>query len=434
VRRPVRRSQLISPWGVGAIVSFPRDESLMTCCLDTWPYPPAPGLGEFQVFEERLQARLRVDHFRLPLDYRIQQRGDRPGTGVRHANLKVPFVRFPLWHSCPRCGAMQELGPRSPERQRCHGPEFKGLSCHKLEPYRRPWLLPMRFIAACEQGHVQDFPFREWVHRGAVAGSGHQLRARAGLSSLLSGILIQCSCGESRTMAGAFNRDALKGIQKCGGVRPWLGELEHDPAKCPAELQTLQRGASNVYTPHVYSSIYLPTWGQEQKQEIIDLIENPRVWAQLTQGLVDGRIDPVRCQMVAEFHQVDAGDLLRAAERRRAGMPAVSTATDQTEEEYRQAEYQALRDGSGSDHVDFFARPRPTSAYGHTDLIPRFFRSVVLVHKLRETRALVGFSRIFPEDTRTVAEKRRELARDSGLNWLPAIVVRGEGIFLELKP
>ena len=32
----LRRDSLISPWGVGAIVPFPNDESLMVAGLDYW--------------------------------------------------------------------------------------------------------------------------------------------------------------------------------------------------------------------------------------------------------------------------------------------------------------------------------------------------------------------------------------------------------------
>lgn len=42
-RKPVRRAQLISPFGVGAITNFPRDESLMVAGLDAWPF--AGGLS-----------------------------------------------------------------------------------------------------------------------------------------------------------------------------------------------------------------------------------------------------------------------------------------------------------------------------------------------------------------------------------------------------
>ena len=37
-KRPMRRSALIGPWGVGAMVPFPNDESLMVTGLDAWRY------------------------------------------------------------------------------------------------------------------------------------------------------------------------------------------------------------------------------------------------------------------------------------------------------------------------------------------------------------------------------------------------------------
>ena len=74
--RPVRRAQLISPFGVGALVDFRGDESLMTAGLDEWPYADEECPEEWMVREERLQARLGVDHFRLPPDFR------EPGEGV----------------------------------------------------------------------------------------------------------------------------------------------------------------------------------------------------------------------------------------------------------------------------------------------------------------------------------------------------------------
>ena len=58
--KPVRRSQLISPFGIGAMVDFPKDESLMPAGLDAWPRakeecPPESG---WLIREERLEARL----------------------------------------------------------------------------------------------------------------------------------------------------------------------------------------------------------------------------------------------------------------------------------------------------------------------------------------------------------------------------------------
>ena len=53
--KPMRRSALIGPWGVGAIVPFPNDESLMIAGLDMWRYNDATP---FIIKDERLQRRL----------------------------------------------------------------------------------------------------------------------------------------------------------------------------------------------------------------------------------------------------------------------------------------------------------------------------------------------------------------------------------------
>lgn len=106
--RPVRRSQAVSPFGVGALVDFPGPVSLIHAGLDAWPFDEKnPDHREFRVDDEpRLARRLGVDFFVQPPDFRQVERG---GTGdAVNLGLKLPFLRFPLWHSCPRCGRMFE--------------------------------------------------------------------------------------------------------------------------------------------------------------------------------------------------------------------------------------------------------------------------------------------------------------------------------------
>ena len=52
--KPMRRSALIGPWGVGAIVPFPNDESLMIAGLDMWRYNDSSA---FLIKDERLLRR-----------------------------------------------------------------------------------------------------------------------------------------------------------------------------------------------------------------------------------------------------------------------------------------------------------------------------------------------------------------------------------------
>ncbi len=85
---PVRRAQLIAPFGVGAMSTVPGGTSLIVAGLDYW-YKNRDGsdisdLEEFKFEEWRLQELLGVSHLRLPPDYR-----DSFWTGKEAFNLEI---------------------------------------------------------------------------------------------------------------------------------------------------------------------------------------------------------------------------------------------------------------------------------------------------------------------------------------------------------
>lgn len=423
--RPVRRSQLISPFGVGAMVDFPGDESLMTAGLDEWPFATLECPPDWLVREERLQARLRVNHFRLPPDYR------EPGNGVLLANQHIPFVRFPQWHYCPRRGAM-EFRPLygGPMKCLCR----PGLDCHSIPERRRPWLIPSRFVAVCPSGHIEDFPFMEWVHRDDSEYQGHKLRLLPGRSSAsLSGIKLECDCGKSESMADVFNFDSNTGGSlhrighDCSGNMPWVGRTE----ACGQYLRVVQRGASNIYFPLTLSSIYLPLWGEDGSRSINKILDRPNVWDALTAGLDDGKfIQRVRCEMVASSNHVDVDELMEAAQRKLDGTESVVSAVSHSQEEFRRQEYEALRAGRGGNSTDLLVDIKDVGLYGSE--LASSLSGICLVRKLRETRVLVGFSRLLPVED-PASGGLRSISLGGALQWLPAAVVYGEGIFLEFN-
>ena len=65
-----------------------------------------------------------------------------------------------------------------------------------------------------------------------------------------------------------------------------------------------------------------------------------------------------------------------------------------------------------------------------------YFSSVSLIKKLRETRVLYGFSRLFPNANKDKDIKEMQKMLRKKINkhedWLPAIKIYGEGIFLKL--
>ena len=262
----IRRDGLISPWGVGAIVPFPHDESLMVAGLDFW-FDENHSFEDFVVVDERLSKRLGGKQFVMPPDFRDYAQD------VNHAEMKIPAVRFPLWHYCPVCGNMEKIGTAG-ERMRCTGEIRKAngketyCSKNKAKSKNLPVLVPERFIAVCKKGHIEDFPIMEWVHRKSekpITSSCKLVRSTGGSSASLSGIRYTCTCGATATMSGAFGWDALSKIgYTCTGNRPWLGSEQN--VECGEKLLVLQRGASNVWFADVMSSVYIP-WLPKYKNE-----------------------------------------------------------------------------------------------------------------------------------------------------------------------
>ena len=276
----------------------------------------------------------------------------------------------------------------------------------------------------------------QWLHRDGGWDRTHKLRLLAGRSSAsLSGIKIACNCGKSETMTGTFNFDpesggALHRIGRdCSGSMPWLGKTNDRGGQCGEFLRVVQRGASNVYFPLMVSSIYLPLWGEDTSRNINKILDNPKVWDTLVAGLDDGRyVQAVRCEAVAAIYQVDSEELREAAQRKLDGTATLDGARLRSEEEFRRQEYEAFRTGRGGDTTDLMVDVRDSVSYG-PDLAD-VLDSVCLVKKLRETRVLVGFSRLLPVGDPGSADLV-PMSEDDSLRWLPAMVVFGEGIFLE---
>ena len=439
-KKPIRRSQLISPWGVGQMINFPKDESLMVLGLDMWEekFRTISELDEFKVQEPRLAKRLGVRDFRLPPDFRD------PGQGVTNPSLKIPFIRFPRWHYCTRCGHMEKVSIYDSQKPTCSGLSFdSGRSCKDLPPRQRQKLIPVRFIAICpKHGHIEDFPFMEWVHNGTNPEGFHNLRLRAGRSSgALTGIEITCSCGAYKTMGGAFNENALIKIGvTCSGGRPWLGEEKDrgNARHCGEQLRVVQKGASNVYFSQVRSSIYLPQWEKSVDRKLVEVLE--KNWGFLTTAMENGNFQRMRFELVAERNFAEdkkehyTEKLLEAATKRNSG--ADTSNTGDSEEKYRKMEYDAILAEAGGENQDFFVSKNQANLYDDSETggaISIGFKSIGLLHKLRETRAFVGFSRWLPEDGKSLDARKDFIKLGKSITWLPAMVVKGEGVFFEFN-
>src|SRR5207244_3582427 len=136
--------------------------------------------------------------------------------GQDQKRRRIPFVRFPQWHYCPRCFRMQKATLFQDQPY-----------CDPCKTGSRRRMIPVRIVAACEYGHIEDFPYRRWIRCTCPDDQAARMMFKAGRSSAgLAGIHISCeACGVTRSLAGAMNPSMLTAVDAvCEGGRPWLAE------------------------------------------------------------------------------------------------------------------------------------------------------------------------------------------------------------------
>jgi hypothetical protein len=218
----------------------------------------------------------------------------------------------------------------------------------------------------------------------------------------------------------------------CKGTSPWLGITAEDEVTCdckPDDLKVLQRGASNVWFADTRSSIYIPTDSSDTNRRIIGVLNE--FFTAITSSRINGEINRDFIGMLAASKNINPQDLYDAVLQRINGLEGLPDVDENTpEDEYRFAEYKMLTKNSGGETLEFYCKNKSIAEYAPG--IHKYFNSISLVPKLRETRAFVGFSRLEPNYLQSLTEKKGMLRRGAG-NWLPAIEVFGEGIFFEFS-
>jgi hypothetical protein len=385
-----RRSQLLSTYGVGGL--FPSEAtSFMIAGLHEWDVDRAE-----RVPEPRLARALGVKELKSP-----------PAGGKRD----VPVIRYPYTQVCPKCRRIGALSDLSKDKQN---------AVCKVDNVD---LSPFRLIGACQNGHVSEFPVYQWLHKdqqGKIQSDEHEMKLNVlGRTSSLGDLTLTCTCGvEDRNLEGAIGAGSLVEFGKCRGLRPWLGLDTHED--CDLYPRVVQRGASNVWFPAVRSSISIPPYSQALSKFVDknwEMVKDP-----------EAVIPPVLAGLSAMSKgRYSAEQIKQEIERRRG---EEDDDEEVSEAKLRADEYKALVEGREEEGLDSdFVCLRRDVPDGFESLITE----VRKVTRLREVRALQGFTRLdgAPDPSGPV-QKLCPLS-PTHLYWLPAIEVIGEGIFLAFR-
>lgn len=409
--RTVRRSQTVAPFGVGAVIDM-LGESFIAEDIRRWQ-------GKRHILRApRIAQLFGVSELQTPAPV------DEKGSGL-------PYYRFPEWLFCGNCRRMTKWGPKM---------EVAGKAPQCGRCSKKPQLVPMRFVAVCEDGHISDVEWRGWAHSQPQNRDQRQCGETdlsfvhvEGVGGGLDSVAVRCNrCSAKRSLESLPSPGALKSARMfCRGLQPW--QLKSEAEKCNQALLAVQRGASSVYYPNVGSAIDIPpesnwdNWGGPAAR--IAANNNFKF-------LLTGPDPSMVGQLVAmtAIQEKVSESLVREILAQTLGTTS-STGIQEDSDDIESREWAALTEPpAGHDSRDnFISRSTPfPHPEGHDGLQPlanqldELFEKVVLVKRLREVRVLRSFSR---------HKANRQVTPDLGkkTDFLPAIEVFGEGIFVEFS-
>jgi hypothetical protein len=427
-----RPSHLMFTAGVGALVDLP-NFSVLVKGLDAWSHS---GLlpEDYLIEEPRLRAAV---NRALQLYGRSQVSELRSAPWMEGADgapkdwaaqgIGVPVTPFPQWLRCTACNLLAPIdadaftflnnNPRAPHEARfVHG------EC----TFGRPLAVTARFTLVCTQGHLDEFPYALFVHRGSACPKSLRplMRMKDHGGNQAANVTLECvACGERRNIRDAMGERGRAELPACRGRHPHLASFENEG--CAEEATLMVAGASNQWFPMTLSALALPP---SKSQDLADLVEER--WAEL-RNVTSRQIFDAVCGMpqFTYLKEFDPDALIAAVEARHRGVEGKPSDVLAVADDLLNPEWDVLAAPKVPDPTDDFAMEN-VSIPAPLDTL---FADVRQVQRLREARALVGFTRLDAPD-----HEAEEIARPVRLSrtpqsWVPASEVRGEGIFLRVR-
>jgi hypothetical protein len=419
-------------FGIGSIIDLP-NVSVMVMGLDDWQISYASEIGEERLLTS-VQKALNAPVTRLLTPPKAPETtGTQLNPFDERAFVGVPVAPFPRWMVCPAC---QYLGPLSSDlfelKTFSYRPDktcYVHKNCQKAA--KPPIAVPARFVVACKHGHLSDFPWVEFVHRGKT-DCRYQLRLyELGASGEAADVEVKCEgtigkntpCTARRRMAEAFGRINAQNMPACRGRRPHLRDFEPDGCDV-SNVTAMLQGASNSWFPVMLSALSVPTatdkLGQlvDENWEVLDKVESQEFIAFAR-----------KIGQLKDFASVSDAEIWAAVQKKKGGTG--SEGNEPTD--LKGPEWNIFTNPKSHE----FSRDFKLRAVKPPDAYRKQFEKIVLAERLREVRALLGFTRIeSPGDYDTpfqIPEDQLAPLSRNPPTWVPATEIRGEGIFFEFS-
>ncbi len=421
---PIRLSHLLGHSGVGAIVRGPNG---LVVVQDTRQWTDRQGIaaGRAIPYVERVRAALGIEQqLRAPPVAKEMANGQVDG-------VCVPATRFPSWVSCPSCGALYRWPWK--REQPDHAPRCIRANCE-----RHPLLEQLTWVLVDSRGYLADVPWHFLAHRSARSPAQRNCKVQDQLRLIERGYeerTLRCDACRAEVQ---FRGDERLGFGR-GPAQPWT----KDDLVPPSEdvdtdyddlAQVLSINDARAYVPVAESVLVIPPESRVRKGTVVDrLYRNSGDRAR-----IDGAKLPLArkgvIRTLATEYRCSPVDIEAALTDLSRGYPLYGE--NLTPGQLRESEFKAFLEVLPDQRDDEDLVTRNNSNAWHelgqaNDLdgcareIVRGVRHLVRVDRLKAVKVFKGFKRLGGEETVPPDVVGRS-------DWLPAVELYGEGIFLAL--
>lgn len=419
---PVRRNHIVGPAGVGSLLVTKNGITVLMAGLPSWlTAVPAVGASDGDKRMHRI-GRIRSNELHdhtLEHDLGLTRLMSPPALEDEPSHRTtwfLPAVRFPVSEVChnPSCRRIVRVAPESPSVNYCNVCGKKG---------NRTQQLPV--LLACRGGHLDEIDWAAVAHPQGVCSTDPPLTYTAGANPRAPEI--RCTGCGSRGRLDAFAE------VPCTGNRPWLAAASEP---CSEGMQVLERTSTQTYFPDVRSALHIPAAGS-LRDNVLRWLEDDLTAVSLRRAGDTGARNELLRLARQIFPDLNADSLAAHADH---------LADPATQSHGFAAELDALTSGVRGVHTTDGPPVLDAEVLDPSSFDPKHvgpdapIASVVAVHRLAETRALAGFTRIDPPSRaeRSIEGFALMWGHDRSVvddhDWLPGNRVYGEGILLELSP
>ncbi len=446
----VRPSAMLYTSGIGATVDLPQI-AVMPQGIDSWDKAYARMGGDPPIV---LVPRL-IEAVRRQLGQQVGELRQPPWLpdvlGGDTTPIGIPTRVFPQWLRCTGCDLLAPVSAGNTfefENTRKHRPDMARF-IHRNCPGRHAGnrakvrvAVPARYLIACTYGHLDEFPYVDWVH----GADGHRtecvaqpkMRMLEWRSNLGPQVSIKCvACGSSRNIAELTRAGGEDSLPACRGRHPHLPSYASVDDPCQGEVRLMLLGAANQWFPATISVLVLPSRKAPQPADTVTEVLGlpPAQVAKLTSlaSLAGWRLFAPE-NITDRFAGISDEELWTAIQIARGDLPPLAEAAaapiGYDPNLLLAPEWETLT------HPNEFLAEDPRNGFKvHPVSVAATLGSaisdVVAVDRIRKANAFIGFTRIDALDrVGDDATRIAPIALSGKPKWVPATEDRGEGVFL----